>query len=99
MYFVSVLFQADLDTQRLIWKRQSRTTIDKIKLFVIRTALNVFVIAVLGGSLYLIYYTNDQMLQVTTIGRHGNYKIAFIELICSGTILSSLLEKMVGFTV
>jgi hypothetical protein len=73
MYFVSVLFQADLETQRLIWKRQSRTTTDKIKLFIVRTTLNIFVFAVLGGSLYLIYYTNDQMLQVTTIGCHDNY--------------------------
>jgi hypothetical protein len=64
MYFVSVLFQADLETQRLIWKRKSRTTTDKIKLFIVRTTLNIFVFAVLGGSLYLIYYTNDQMLQV-----------------------------------
>ena len=73
MYFVSVLFQADLETQRLIWKRQSRTTTDKIKLFIVRTTLNIFVFAVLGGSLYLIYYTNDQMLQVTTIDCHDNY--------------------------
>ena len=79
MYFVSVLFQADLETQRLIWKRQSRTITDKIKIFAVRTALNIFVIVVLGGSLYLIYYTNDQMLQVSTIGCHDNYKIAFIE--------------------
>ncbi|XP_063445695.1 transmembrane channel-like protein 7 isoform X2 [Mytilus trossulus] len=56
--------QGDLDTQRLIWRKQSLTLKDKIKLYLIRTAVNIFVIAALGGSLYLIFYTNEKMLEL-----------------------------------
>lgn len=57
-------FKGDLDTQRLVWRKQSLTLKDKIKLYLIRTAVNIFVIAALGGSLYLIFYTNEKMLEV-----------------------------------
>jgi hypothetical protein len=52
MYFVSVLFQADLETQRLIWKRQSRTTTDKIKLFIVRTTLKETILLQAGQVAY-----------------------------------------------
>ncbi|XP_071132214.1 transmembrane channel-like protein 7 isoform X2 [Mytilus edulis] len=56
--------KGDLDTQRLVWRKQSLTLKDKIKLYLIRTAVNIFVIAALGGSLYLIFYTNEKMLEL-----------------------------------
>ncbi|CAG2245617.1 TMC [Mytilus edulis] len=62
--YTNKVFCGDLDTQRLVWRKQSLTLKDKIKLYLIRTAVNIFVIAALGGSLYLIFYTNEKMLEL-----------------------------------
>ncbi|XP_052071142.1 transmembrane channel-like protein 7 [Mytilus californianus] len=56
--------QGDLETQRLIWRKQSLTLKDKIKLYIIRMAVNIFVVAALSGSLYLIFFTNEKMLEL-----------------------------------
>ena len=63
-FFFSTSLQNELHSQRLLWKKAGRTTKEKVKLFVIRVLVNIFVIAILGGSLYLIYYTNGLLVKV-----------------------------------
>ncbi|XP_060592582.1 transmembrane channel-like protein 7 [Ruditapes philippinarum] len=55
-------FKNDLEYQRLQWKKASRTAKEKFKLYSIRVLINILVIAMLGGALYLIYYTNEQLV-------------------------------------
>ena len=67
--FYYLLFQSELEFQRLQWKKEGRTTKEKAKLYFIRLIVNILVIAVLSGSLYLIYvcFTNDNLLKVNII--------------------------------
>ena len=42
----------------------NRTTRQRIKLYLIRAAINILVIVILGGSIYAIYFTTDLLLKV-----------------------------------
>ncbi|KAH3871112.1 hypothetical protein DPMN_034306 [Dreissena polymorpha] len=56
--------QNELEYQRLQWKKESRTTREKVKLYVIRVLINLLVLAILGGALYLIYFTNEKLAEL-----------------------------------
>ncbi|XP_033113350.1 transmembrane channel-like protein 7 isoform X2 [Anneissia japonica] len=48
-----------LEEERLILKRQSRTIGKKIGLVIVRFIVNFFVLVILGGAGYLIYFTSE----------------------------------------
>ncbi|KAL5018334.1 hypothetical protein ScPMuIL_004056 [Solemya velum] len=58
--------QGDLQNQALQWKLARRTFRQRFRLYVIRFISNLFVIVLLGGALYLIWYTNEQMVVLQT---------------------------------
>ncbi|XP_021359888.1 transmembrane channel-like protein 7 isoform X1 [Mizuhopecten yessoensis] len=59
---ISGEFKKDLEIQRFMWKMENRTTGDKIKLYLLRTVINILMVFLLGGSLYLIYLSFSQLL-------------------------------------
>lgn len=56
--------RGDLDNQKLLWKIENRTTREKAKLYSIRVVVNTVVLGFLGGSLYLIYYANNKLIDL-----------------------------------
>lgn len=58
------LLQHDLEEQYRKEKQENRTTGEKVKLYSLRMLVNVFVIAVLGGACFLIYWTSIKTLEV-----------------------------------
>ena len=67
LFFPFPILQGDLETQRIFWKKQNRELKEKFILYSIRIAVNVLVVAILGASLYLIFFTNDKMLEVSKL--------------------------------
>ncbi|KAL5018333.1 hypothetical protein ScPMuIL_004055 [Solemya velum] len=55
---------ADLLEQRVHWKCQNMTTQDIFKLYMIRLGINIFVLALLSGALYLIVWTTETLLEL-----------------------------------
>lgn len=51
-------FMNDIEYQRLQWKKDSRTSKEKCKLFTVRFLINIFVLLILAGALAGIYFTN-----------------------------------------
>ena len=64
MTTVLICFQHDLEEQYLRKKQQNRTTEEKFKLYSLRAVINFFVVAVLGGAGYLIYWTSIKTIEV-----------------------------------
>ncbi|KAJ8318093.1 hypothetical protein KUTeg_003184 [Tegillarca granosa] len=56
--------EADLENQRLQWKKERRTTQEKMKLYIIRFIINIIIVALLTGSLFLIYFTSTQLVEL-----------------------------------
>ena len=62
-------FQSELEFQRLQWRKAGRTTKEKAKLYFVRFVMNILVLVILAGSLYLIYFcfTDDDLLRVIIV--------------------------------
>lgn len=56
--------QAELHDQRKEWRRQKRSGVENVKLYAMRFLINLLVLALLGGALYLITFTAEQMIEV-----------------------------------
>ncbi|XP_060064146.1 transmembrane channel-like protein 7 isoform X2 [Ylistrum balloti] len=56
--------KADLLEQRLKLKLSKQTMKDKCQLYTIRVAINILVLALLGGACYLIAFTTEKMLDL-----------------------------------
>ncbi|KAL4239689.1 Transmembrane channel-like protein 5 [Mactra antiquata] len=91
----------ELQYQRFQWKKASRTTKEKLKLYLIRIAINFLVIAILGGSLYLIYYTNQQLVNLlltTSLSSVVQLMVQFlpsVTLMFLGVIVPTIFNKVV----
>ncbi|XP_033748390.1 transmembrane channel-like protein 7 isoform X2 [Pecten maximus] len=84
---ISGELKKDLEIQRFMWKMESRTTGDKIKLYLLRTVINILMFFLLGGSLYLIYLSFSQLLTLQKEFTDFNQAVQFvIEYIPSVTI-------------
>lgn len=59
-----LLIQGDLDTQRLLWRKENKSKQERAKLYAVRIGVNVVVLGFLGGSLVAIYYSNDGLILV-----------------------------------
>ncbi len=62
-------FQHDLDEQQRQRDQENRTLGQKFKLYTLRVIINLFVVAVLAGACYLIYWTSLKALDVSWSGR------------------------------
>ena len=56
--------QAELNDQRKEWKREKRSTTENATLYLVRFLINILVLGLLGGALYLITFTAEQMIEV-----------------------------------
>jgi hypothetical protein len=56
--------KAELNDQRKEWRMQERSTGELAQLYLMRILINVLVLALLGGALYLITFTAEQMIAV-----------------------------------
>lgn len=54
----------DLENQKLLWKKESRTKRERAKLYTVRVVVNILVLGFLIGSLYLIWYCNGQLTEL-----------------------------------
>jgi len=68
---ISISFQSTIQEATNNKRRENRSANETATIVMIRILLNCLVIALLGGSLYLVYYTTDQLLQVGL--KHVNY--------------------------
>ncbi|KAL8601470.1 hypothetical protein ACOMHN_000412 [Nucella lapillus] len=57
-------FKADLLEQSKRLQRENRTYREKVKLVFVRIAINFVVLAMLGGSIFLIYFTTNSLLDL-----------------------------------
>lgn len=62
--FCICCMKGDLENQKLLWRKENRTTREKARLYSIRVVVNVVVVGFLGGSLYLIYFANNSLIDV-----------------------------------
>ncbi|WAQ97179.1 TMC7-like protein [Mya arenaria] len=76
----------ELEYQRLQWKKDSRTTREKLKLYTIRFLVNVLVIAILSGALYLIYFTNQKLVELQHKGDLDSSVLLIVQYLPSITI-------------
>ncbi|XP_046583482.1 transmembrane channel-like protein 7 [Haliotis rubra] len=61
--------QDDLKEARRRLRQAERSTGEKCRLIFIRIFINLFVIGILGASLYLIYYTTETLLELDKTGQ------------------------------
>ncbi|XP_067673750.1 transmembrane channel-like protein 7 isoform X2 [Haliotis asinina] len=61
--------QDDLKEARRRLRQAERSTGEKCRLIFIRIFINLFVICILGASLYLIYYTTETLLELDKTGQ------------------------------
>nr|KAG5697175.1 hypothetical protein BaRGS_002184 [Batillaria attramentaria] len=62
-------FKADLTEQSKRMERLSRTGKQKLIRFLIRLIINILILAMLGGCLFLIYYTTNKLLELRKVIR------------------------------
>lgn len=62
--FIFVFIKAELNDQRKEWRMQERSTTELAQLYLVRILINFLVLALLGGALYLITFTAEQMIEV-----------------------------------
>ncbi|XP_045213261.2 transmembrane channel-like protein 7 isoform X2 [Mercenaria mercenaria] len=94
-------FKNELEYQRLQWKKESRTTKEKFKLYTIRVLINILVILILGGALFLIYFTNQKLVELEksdslskTVALMMQY-LPSITIMLLSVIVPTLFDKLV----
>ncbi|XP_069122846.1 transmembrane channel-like protein 7 isoform X2 [Argopecten irradians] len=75
---ISGELKKDLEIQRFMWKKESRTTKDKVKLYLLRTVINILMCFLLGGSLYLIYLSFSQLLTLQKEFQNFGAELQFV---------------------
>ncbi|KAJ8314790.1 hypothetical protein KUTeg_006940 [Tegillarca granosa] len=78
--------ESDLENQRIRWRKKNRTSLQKWKIIIIRFIVNFVVLSILVGSLYLIYFTNEQLIQLQRAVAEENILQFLVQYLPSVTI-------------
>ena len=65
--FRGFLLQADLNEQKKSWRDSEMELSDRAKLYLKRLFINLVVICLLAGAMYLIVFTVEEMLKVSIV--------------------------------
>lgn len=95
--------QAELHDQRKEWRRQTRSGVENVKLYAIRFLINLLVLALLGGALYLITFTAEQMIELQNQKNLSEIVellvqyIPFVTITVLNAVLPIIFQKLVQF--
>ncbi|XP_011438141.3 transmembrane channel-like protein 7 isoform X1 [Magallana gigas] len=95
--------QAELHDQRKEWRRQKRSGVENFKLYAIRFLINLLVLALLGGALYLITFTAEQMIELQNQKNLSEIVellvqyIPFVTITVLNAVLPIIFQKLVQF--
>ncbi|XP_078317211.1 transmembrane channel-like protein 7 isoform X3 [Crassostrea virginica] len=95
--------QAELNDQRKEWKREKRSTTENATLYLVRFLINILVLGLLGGALYLITFTAEQMIELQKMKNLSEIVellvqyIPFVTITVLNAVLPIIFQKLVQF--